>query len=483
MRIAFGPFEPDKSVFNAAVSANVVNCFPVANGWGPMPGLTTISDALPATCRGAVYVRDSSGNYTIIAATNTRIYKLNTTDYSWDDISGSSAPYNLNLVDTWTFTVFGTKLLIHNISDPIQEYDIEAGGACADLAGSPPQAKYSWVSGDFLVLGYLSGTNGEKKVRWSGVNDIEFWTIGEKGADEQVLPEGEEIMGGFGEQNGFYVINRAAMHFFVFSPSSGYTFTRQTLNPKQGAISPRSIVSIEPGLFFYLSEDGFFAGAERKPIGAERIDKWFLSQIDMTYLGEVQGTADPYEKVIWWKYRRPDGSFRRLGYDWQLDRWCTTDLQVGEMMSLVTPGITWDGLATLYATINAVSEPFDSRVFLGGRPTMATFTTDNKLAFFSGENQDAALNTAIIETDPVIRTFCRAARVITDASGFSVTDTVFGYHGDTGVTSSAQTVNRAGLLNFRQDGRLHQFSCSIPSGSDWSIISDIEATFEEAGEQ
>ncbi|MND84947.1 hypothetical protein D3C80_768500 [compost metagenome] len=483
MRLAFGPFEPDKSAFNAAVSGNIVNCFPVANGWGPMSGLTTISDALPAPCRGAVYVRNSVGNYTIIAATATNIYRLDTTDYSWEDISGASAPFSLNLEDTWTFTVFGTKLLIHNVSDPIQVYDIELGAACADLPGSPPQAKYSWVSGDFLVLGYLAGTNGEKKIRWSGVNNIEFWTIGERGADEQVLPEGNEIMGGFGEQNGFYVINRNAMHFFVFSPSSGYTFTRQTLNPKQGAISARSIVSIGPGLFFYLSEDGFFTGADRKPIGAERVDKWFLSQVDMTYLGEVQGSADPYEKIIWWKYRRQDGSFRRLGYDWQLDRWCTTDLQVGEMMSLVTPGITWEGLALLYATIDDVTEPFDSRVFLGGRPTMATFTTDNKLAFFSGENLGATLDTAIIETDAVIRTFCRSARVITDALGFSVTDTVYSYHGSTGSVSAAQTVNRAGLLNFRQDGRLHKFSCSIPSGSDWSIISDIEATFEEAGEQ
>ncbi|WP_019567361.1 hypothetical protein [Agrobacterium sp. 10MFCol1.1] len=483
MRLAFGPFEPDKSVFNAAVSGNVINCFPVANGWGPMPGLSIISAALPAACRGAVYVRDSSGNYSIIAATATNIYRLNTTDYSWDDISGPSAPYNLNLVDTWTFTVFGTKLLIHNISDPIQEYDIEAATNCVDLAGSPPQAKYSWVSGDFLVLGYLGGANGEKTIRWSGVNDIEFWTIGEKGADEQVLPEGEEIMGGFGEQNGFYVINRSAMHFFVFSPSSGYTFTRQTLNPKQGAISPRSIVSIGPGMFFYLSEDGFFAGADRKPIGAERVDKWFLSQVDMTYLGEVQGSADPFEKIIWWKYQKTDGTFRRLGYDWQLDRWCTTDLQVGEMMSLVTPGVTWDGLATLYSSIDAVTEPFDSRLFLGGRPTMATFTSDNKLAFFSGENLGATLETAIVETDPVIRTFCRSARVITDALGFSVTDAVYGYHGDTGTASAPQTVNRAGLLSFRQDGRLHKFSCAIPSGTDWSIISDIEATFEEAGEQ
>lgn len=485
MRIPFGPFEPDKSKFNGAVSANVVNAMPVASGWGPMSGLAVISEALGATCRGAVYVRNSSGNYTIIAGTETGLFRLNTTDYSWDDVSGPSAPYSLPLEDTWSFTVFGTQLVIHNIADPIQVYDIEDVGVCADLAGSPPQAKYSWIAGDFLVLGYLTGTDGDKKVRWSGVNNIEHWTIGEQGADEQFIPEGKEVCAGFPEQGGFFVICRSAMHFFQFAPSSGYTFVRQLLNGAQGTISPRSVVSIGPGQFFYLSEDGFFAGADRKPIGAERIDRWFLDEIDATFLGDVQGSADPYEKIVWWKYRVPDGTFRRLGYDWQLDRWCTTDLQVGEMVALVTPGITWDGLDTLYATIDDVDVPIDSRIFLGGRPTMATFTTDDKLAFFSGENIAPTFETGTIEADPVYRTFINELRVITDAplSDISVTDTVYSHHGDTGTVSSASTPNRAGLCAFRQDGRLHKLTASIADASVWSIASDLEVNFQRTGKQ
>lgn len=485
MRIPLGPFEPDKSKFSGNVSATVVNAMPVANGWGPMPGLAEISEALSATCRGAVYVRNTSGNYTIIAGTETGLFRLNTTDYSWDDISGPSAPYSLPLEDTWTFTVFGTQLVIHNIADPIQVYDIEDVGACADLAGSPPQAKYSWVSGDFLVLGYLEGTDGDKKVRWSGVNNIEHWTIGEQGADEQFIPEGKEVCAGFAEQGGFFVICRSAMHFFQFSPSSGYTFVRQLLNGQQGTISPRSVVSIGPGQFFYLSEDGFFSGVARTPIGAERVDRWFLSQIDMTFIGDVQGASDPYEKIVWWKYRLVDGTYRRLGYDWQLDRWCTTDLQVGEIVPLVTPGVTWDGLDALYPTIDDVGVPFDSRVFLGGRPTLATFTDDNKLAFFSGEFIAASIETGTVEPDPEYRTFINELRVITDAplTGVSATDTIYDHHGSAGVTSAASTPNRAGLCAFRQDGRLHKMAAVIAAGSIWTIASDLEANFQRTGKQ
>lgn len=471
--IPFGPFEPDRSNFSGSSSNNVVNALPVADGWGPAPGVVEISQALPDTCRGAIYVRDSVGNYTIIAGTDTRLYKLNTTDYSWTDVSGPSAPYAVPLGDSWTFTVFGTQLLAHNITNPIQTYNIESGGVFADLAGSPPKAKYSWVAGDFVVLGYLAATNGQRQIQWSGLNDATWWTIGQKMCDYQELPEGNEVMGGFGEIGGFTVIQRNGMQSFPFAPSSGFTFTRTVLNPKQGTVAPRSIVSIGPSQFFYLSEDGFFGGSQRTSIGGERVDKWFLTQIDPRFLVDVQGVADPYEKIVWWKYQTPNGDFRRLGYDWQLDRWCTTDLQVGEMVALATPGTTWDGLDTLYANIDAVNVPFDSRIFLGGRPTMATFTSANKLAFFSGPNLEATIDTADIELDPTYRTFVNGARVVTDAPTFTLADGTSDYQGGTITFSSDNTPNVAGLVPFMADGRLHKFRLDIPTGTAWSIASAV----------
>jgi hypothetical protein len=485
MMIPLGPFEPDKSGFTGSSSANVVNAQPVANGWGPMAGLSVITDALPGECLGGVYVSTAAGNYVVIAGTADRLYRLDTTDYSWDDISGPSAPYNVPLQDAWTFTRFGDQLIAHNISDAIQTYDIEAAGSFADLAGSPPKAKYSWIAGDFLVLGHLEGTNGQKTVRWSGTNDIESWTIGQKGADFQELPEGDEVMGGFAEQGGFTVIQRSAMQFFPFAPSSGFTFTRTVLNPKQGTLAPRSIVSIGPGRFFYLSEDGFFGGVDRQPIGAERVDRWFIRQVDPAYLGNVQGSADPFEKIVWWKYRAINGQFYRLGYDWQLDRWCTTDIAVGEMMALATPGVTWDGLALLYSKIDDVVEPFDSRLFAGGRPTFATFTSDNKLAWFTGPNLQATIDTAGVEIDSNSRTFVNKARVITDAprDQFTLADGVSGYHGDSITWSTPRAANRAGVVPFRSDGRLHTFSLVINEGAVWSIASGVNPNGIPSGEQ
>lgn len=483
MRIPLPPFEPDKSKFDSSVSGNVLNVYPSASGWKPMPDYVEISQSLGSTCKGATFVRTASGTYRIVACTQTGIYQLNTTDYSWTDITGPSGPYTgPSDQEAWTLTRFGGKLVIHNYNDPIQVYDIEAGGTVADLAGTPPQAKYSWVSGDFLILGYLNQANGQKTVYWSEVNNIESWRSGKNGSDFQVLPEGDEIMGGFAEQGGFTVIQRAGMQFFPFAPASGFTFTRTVLNPKQGSVAPRSIVSIGPGQFFYLSEDGFFGGVNRQAIGAERVDSWFLDQIDQTYLQDVQGVADPFEKVVWWRYRTPVGTYKLLGYDWQLDRWFASDLLVGEMVALATPALSWDGLGTLYATIDDVTEPFDSRLFTGGRPTFATFSPDNKLAYFTGSNLEATIDTAQVEPDPIRRTFCKGSRVQTDATGFTVAHGTAPYHGQAVTFATASSQNRAGYCPHRGDGRLHQFRVSIPAGTVWTVASSIEADFKLTGE-
>ena len=481
MKIPFGPFEPDKSEFNPAVSGDVTNVLPVANGWGPMPALIEVSDALPSACMGAALVRTSAGSYKILAGTASGLYELNNADYSWTDITGTSGPYNAT--DRWTFTRYGNKVMIHQINDPIQQYDIDAGGDVTDLGGNPPNARYSWVAGDFLVLGNLSGTGGERQVQWSGVNDAEHWTIGSKGADYQELPEGGDILGGFGDQGGFFVMQREGMQYFPFALNTKFVFGRTVVNPTKGAISARSLVNIGNGRFFYLSEDGFFSDMDRKPIGAERVDSWFLNQLDATSIADVQGASDPFQKMVWWSFMTSDQGRLMLGYDWQLDRWCTSDLVVGDLIPLTTLGMTWDGLDSFFADIADAIAPFDSRFTVGGRPTLATFNSDNKLCYFAGANLTATLTTNFVELIPGSRSFVGGVRVTTDAPSLTITDTMLDYHGGTETVSSSSSINRAGLVPMRCDARLHKFTLNIPEETVWSIISDIDVPAIPSGQQ
>lgn len=481
MIVPFPAFEPDKGIFSTDVTNNVVNVYPTSSGWGPMPSLSIISSALPAECKGAAYTILSNGIIRIVAATSTAIYELDTTTYVWTDITGAAGPYNLASTDYWSFTLFGTQLLIHHINDPIQVYDVSTGGTVTTLAGSPPQAKYSWVAGDYVVLGNLNTTNGERSVQWSGLNDATFWTIAKNGADIQELPEGGEIMGGFGDQGGFYVMQKSAIQFFPFSADS-YTFSRTVVNPKRGVVAPRSIVSIGPNQFFYLSEDGFMSGADRKPIGAERVDRWFNETSDPSYILDIQGEADPFEKIVWWRIRTTFGTYVRIGYDWQLDRWTYSDINISEMMAMAKPGVSWDGLDALFASIDDVTEAFDSRFFLGGRPTFAAFNSSFELGFFTGANLAATVDGPLLQMDDDKRSILTGVRVITDATTFTVQDGTAAYHGDAVSWSSAVSPNsRSKMCDFRADARLHRLRVNIPAGIVWDNLNSAFVDVYETG--
>lgn len=472
MKLPVPPFEPDKSPFNIGASDNLKNSLPVADGWGPMPGLTEISAALASECYGATWVTRADGSISIYAGTQTRLYLLNTTNYTWTDISGPSAPYGVPTNDQWTFTLFGTKLIAHNITDAIQVIDIDVGTVFANLAGSPPKAKYSWDAGDFLVLGHLE--NNTDAVAWSGINDCEYWTYGQRFSDIQTFPSGGPVQGGIGSQAGAIVLQRDHMRYMNFAPQSGYTFTFADANDIRGVMAPLSIAQVAPNQFYYLSEQGFFGGVEGTPIGAERVDRWFFENCDGNKLLDVKALSDPFRKIIWWQFETVAGVSYLLGYNWQIDRWCWSDEAISVAFGLAVPAITWDGLDVLYATIEAASEPFDSRLFSGGRPVFAAFTTTNKLAYFTGANKAVVAETALIELSEGTRSFVNAARVEVDTIEHTVEVGGAAYHGGTVTYKTASAPStRSGLVPLRSDARLHRFRVNVAAGAIWTILSAV----------
>lgn len=479
--IPFPLFEPDKSPFLFTAGDNLINCLPRADGWGPLPLPVEISEALPSECLGAIAIKDPDNVISIYAGTATNLYKLNTSSNpnTWDEISQTTDGYSVPIGDRWSFTRFGDLLIAHNLGGVPQFIDITGSGDFADLAGSPPTAKFSWVAGDFLVFGWLDGE--PNTIQWSGLNNPNHWTVGRKSAGTQTFPDGNGISGGIGDERGAIVIQRDKIRYMQFNPSSGYTFTMSVANPYRGTIAPYSIVSIGPGQFAYLSDEGFFSGVEGRAIGAERVDRWFEENVDSSYLFDVRGFADPLEKIAWWRFRNVNGQGRLIGYDWQLDRWCYSDQDNTHAMPSISAGVTWDGLDNLYATIDDVDVPFDSRLFKGGVPTFAMFTSDNKLASLTGGNQAATIQTPFIGLSDE-RSFVRGARVVTDCTDFTVQTIGQDEHGGTKTTKTAQSPSaRSGYVPLRHAARLHSFKVDIPAAANWTIASQIKPDFSPEG--
>ncbi len=482
--IVFGKFEPDRTKYAPDATTNVINCLPVADGWGPQPDIVAISDALAAPCLGAVYVRTSTGTYRLIAGTATALYELNTTDYSWTVLTRlAGGAYAVPTGDRWSFTIFGSNLIAHNLTDDIQFIGIDSGTNFAALAGSPPKAKYSWIAGEFLVLGHLAGF--PNRVETSGIGDATWWTVGQRGCDFQDFPDGEEIMGGLGAERGAIIFQRTKIRQMTIAQVGDFSFQTAIVNPDRGVVAAGSISQYGPGQFFYLSSDGFCVGVEGKPIGAERVDRWFQSLVDGLKIKEVRSVADPYRKIIWTQAEQPGGTKFLIGYNWQLDRWCASDVNVSEMCVMVTPGISWDGLADIFATIDDVIPAYDSGQFTGGLPRFSAFTSDHRLGFFTGTARAATLQTPDIELSPGSRSFLQKVRVIGDVgTDFTLKAITADYHGGTRTTGIAVAPYAStGVCHFRSSALTHGFLMEKPAGSSWNHIIGLEPTARQEGQR
>lgn len=393
--LPFGPWEPDRTQFDASVSPSVVNCLPTASGWGGLPQFVAVSQALPAAPRGAVYARTSDGAFKIFCGTTTALYQLDTSDYSWTVVTRTSGgAYSVPEGDNWSFRQFGTNLYATNIGDVLQVIDVDSGTNFAAASGSPPQAKYVGSAGDFLILAHTA--NSPQEVRTSALGNAEFWTEGLRLSGGQILPDGEDIQGLLSGERGAYIFQRRAIRLLEVTSSADYPFAVRVVNPSRGVLAPLSIAAIGPNMFAYLAADGFSQGVEGLPIGAEKVDRWFQAQLDTDKMAYVVGCADPYNKIFWWQAQLPDDTYFMIGYNWQLKRWCYSDQNVVNLVDLVTPAITWDGIENLFATWEDANIAWDSRLISGGLPTFAGFNSDYKLGYFTGLNMAATLKSAVV---------------------------------------------------------------------------------------
>lgn len=482
MDLPLGPWEPDAGPYSGTSLDKVTNAVPRTNGWGPCPSLSPISSSLGSDVLAAWYGRNSEGVYRVIAATRTGVFLFNSGTGGWTDITGTSTP---NVPDGWrpTATTFGPLFIIAGLGTAIQKFDLETGTVCEDLGGSPPQAKFVATVGDFVVLAYLASgaTEYPRKVVWSGINDAEHWTEGEKNSDHQTLPDGDEINGLFPFVGGARIIQRNMKRAMTFS-GGPFVFHIQVIDPTRGAIAPYAIVPISANDYVFLREDGFYRGDENAPIGAKRVDGYFLADLDLDQIDQVQGIVDPFNKAVMWSYVSTSGARRMICYEWELNRWFRLDVATMLLIASVAPGVTLEGL-DVYGSLESVPYSLDSRVWRGGRPTVGAFLPDGRMALFSGGSLAATLETATTELIPGSRAFVTGARfVAANADDYQITVGATPLHGQqVSFGPNATFSARSGRVPLRSDGRLHRFRVTVGADSGWTHAHAVRAEFSPSG--
>jgi hypothetical protein len=463
--------------------------------YGPFSGLSVYSNALGSLrCQGAFTGRDSSGNITIFAGTQTKLQSLTSGALTFTDVTRTSGgAYATGSDEMWRFAQYGSRVVATNFADDVQSFLFGSSSAFALLSADAPKAKYVAIWKDFLVLGHLSSF--PQTVRWSAIDDPTSWpTLATSAAaqvqsDQQVLAgDGghiQGVVGGLGNADGVVFQERAIWRVTYVGPPLIFTF--DLVEGARGCVAPGSIVQLG-GVVLYLGEDGWylFDGVQSKPVGAGKVDKTFFRDFDQTYVSRMSASVDPINKIFYVAYPGAGNTGgdcnRLLAYNWSLDRWSRISVNSEYIFRAGTFGYTADSADGLGYTVD--TSPFgpDSRFWAGGRSILAGFDRDHKLGFFSGSNLAAEFETGDLDLGDGKRAFISGIRPFVD--GVSTVTSSVGYRNTLNEAVSYTTPTSAAADGFcpqRISTRFARAKISIAAGGEWDHASGYEPRFRPEG--
>lgn len=493
--IPFGEYLPDQPEIGNSVTI-AKNVIPSLNSYRPIRGLSTQSATLDNPAKGAVSARDKDSVTYNYAGDADKLYMVSTasaTDKSKLGLPGGG--YVVAETEGWEFAKFGEDLIAVTIAEPPQ--NITLGGAnFADLGGSPPKARHICTIGKqdaFLVLANVDDSvDGlvPNRVQWSAAGDSTGWTSGTGLAGQQDLQgNGGWIQRVCGGEFGVIWQERAIWRMdFVGAPD---VFSFSELEDSRGTPAPGSVVKVGQ-IFFYLGPDGFYAfdGARSVPIGSNKINTTFYSEIDQNYLYRITSVSDPSNNLVLWSY--PTGNSKGNGdpdkiliYDYVNGKWSFAEADHQMMFLAVSDSVDLEGLDAFSTNLDTLTPSLDSRQWVGNSTLWAAFNRDNKLAFFNGATLPATIDTGDFRgspdkltrlslAEPVVEGAALSNVTVQVASRLKASDTVsFG--------SAKMLSTRSGKADLRETDRYHRIRINIASDDDWTHATGAHVKFTPVG--
>jgi hypothetical protein len=428
-----------------------------------------------------------TARYTANFTPATAAFRGNYTTLDLDNVVNQAlANYASTVDERWVFEQFGDYVVAVNINDNPQVFEIGVSTNFADLAGSPPRARYVKAWGDFLALMNLSGN--ENRVHWSALNDITGWTPGTNNSDYQDFPDGGVVQGSSSATNPFVILKRA-IYAGTFVPGSVEIFTFTKIHEDRGAAAPYSIASrgsftifADSGGLFQLNSDGSVI-----PIGFEKIDRTVFGRItgpDLTALfAEIDPFFNRYYLAV--RYTAPQDAFDKIIiYDWGVGEFTQIDMTQDVLFPLAsgTLGYTLEGLSAISSSLDALPFSLDSKVWQGGAPVMAALDVDHKLGFYSGPNAEAIITTQ--EAGAVDGMVTRLHEILPaiDTHSFRVSIGARMRRSDAVVWSPYRgPSSNTGIVRGRSRSRYHMFKLQVLEDAPWTHAQSMDVNSQPAG--
>ena len=409
----------------------------------------TVSSAEVTVTRATV----GNENLTNVSSDTTR---LTTTNFS------GGTPLSGTATDFITFTQFGDYLIISNGVDAPQYYLMGTSTNFANLSaiatdGTPPIFKVSGVIRDFLVTGNIVGATN--RVQWSGINDITTWTAGSKQADSQDLPgSGGQIVAITSGEYGYIFRQNEIVRLDYVGGSTIFRFS--VVSPNRGAVYGKTVCQDNRRVFFY-ADDGFFEvqGDNIKPIGAEKVNRFFNIDLDKAYSDRIVAAVDPFNTLAIWLYPSADNQANTTGicdklliYNYVTEKWSFAKASSSTIFSQFVGAYTVETMDLIDSSIDNINIALDTDFWLGGQRYLGAIDGDNKAAIFSGNGNEVEIETSEIELFPGLRSDITEVRPIVDATA-TVAITTRERLANSASTSSYSSMVTSGTVPVRQSGR------------------------------
>lgn len=469
--VTFTEWLPDQPGVVGALT-NARNVFPKAVGYGAFPEEEDYSGAASEDLNSTAAGVNSSGDVKIFAGGETKLFLLNASDFSLNDVSGTT----YTSTDRWRFVQFGDFMIAANGQDKLQYADMATTTiSFADLDSSAPTAKLVTVVRDFVVAGNTDTSSSQ--VIWSGLNNPNTWTnTAITQSDNQIIPDGGEVKGITGGEFGIVLLERSIVRMsYVGSP---LIFQFDNISRNLGCFETNSVVQWQ-GITYWLADDGFYAcnGEAIEPIGAEKINRYFWSTVQDSNISLMSTAIDPFRALVLWGYPSNDGDYRILAYHIPTKKWSFAETTVNRIADITTPQINLENLDNFSASLDTLEASLDSRQWLGGYYQTAG-VRGTKIIAFSGANKTARITSADLDAGgnmsmvtlvrPIIENGSASVAV---ASRFNLSEAV-----SFPDATAASSENRVGV---RSLGRYHRVRV-IPSGN-WTTAIGFEVDIQPAG--
>ncbi|MFG1413973.1 hypothetical protein V5G24_23000 [Xanthobacter sp. VTT E-85241] len=482
-----GEWRPDIAGPFTQFSSVATNCISQASDYVPFQDFVPSGiDALPDTCRGAVAVKDSSGNVHIFAGTATALFKLNSNQ--WQDVTRSAGAYAVPDNGRWVFSQYGNRLIAADYTDDTQYFDL---GLSTEFAALPnaPKCRTMTVVNNFVLMGNtFDAVDGArpKRIRWDGLDNTEAWEPSPvTQADFQDIEDSSgEVQAVVGYQNHAIVLKSDAIIRASYVGTPGI-FNIETAETNQGTVGGNTVV-VWGSRIFYLALDGFylFNGAASVGIGDKKIDRTFLADLKPGSIPQIVASINPLKKIVTWAYVSnlssnglPD---KMLVYNWTDQRWTLIELDVAQSFISLQAGKTIEDLGAEYGNLEDIPLSLDSAAYAGGSVLPASFNADGVLGYFNGEPMEATVECVEARLNLNGRALVSSIVVVTDAPTVDVkilsrnqlTET---HSESASLLYSAATGEHCG----RVDARFHKSRITL-SGA-WSYVRGLQFRAKATG--